>query len=31
LKLEKHATDMTTKETLRGEILKELENASMRD
>jgi len=31
LKLEKHSADMTTKETLRGEILKELENASMRD
>ena len=31
LKIEKHAVDMATKEALRGEILKELENASMRD
>ena len=30
LKLEKHSADMTTRETLRGEILKELGNASMR-
>ena len=31
MKLEKHAKDMATKEELKGEILKELENASMRD